>query len=39
MKEDRRYVVFASKEVILSAGAIQSPQLLKISGTKIYSFF
>lgn len=32
VKEDRRYVVFASKEIILSAGAIQSPQLLMLSG-------
>lgn len=32
LKDDRRYVVFAAKEVILSAGAIQSPQLLMISG-------
>jgi glucose dehydrogenase (acceptor) len=32
MKDDRRYVVFASKEVILSAGAIQSPQVLMLSG-------
>lgn len=32
VKDDRRYVVFASKEVILSAGAIQSPQILMLSG-------
>lgn len=32
VKDDRRYVVFASKEVILSAGAIQSPQLMMLSG-------
>lgn len=31
-KENRKYAVFVSKEVILSAGAIQSPQLLMISG-------
>lgn len=31
-KEDKKYVVFARKEIILSAGAIQSPQLLMISG-------
>lgn len=32
VKDERRYVVFASKEVILSAGAIQSPQILMLSG-------
>jgi glucose dehydrogenase (acceptor) len=32
IKEDRRFVVFASKEVILSAGAIQTPQILMLSG-------
>lgn len=32
IKDDRRYVVFASKEVILSAGAIQSPQIMMLSG-------
>lgn len=31
-KNKQKYVVFASSEMILSAGAIQSPQLLKISG-------
>lgn len=31
-KDNQKYVVFASKEVILSSGAIQSPQLLKLSG-------
>jgi glucose dehydrogenase (acceptor) len=31
-KEDKKYAVFASKEVILSAGAIQSPQILMLSG-------
>ena len=31
-KQDKKYAVFASKEVILSAGAIQSPQILMLSG-------
>jgi glucose 1-dehydrogenase (FAD, quinone) len=31
-KHGNRYTVFAEKEVILSAGGIQSPQMLKISG-------
>ena len=31
-KDNKKYAVFASKEVILSAGAIQSPQLLMLSG-------
>lgn len=30
--DGRRFVVYAAKEVILAAGAIQSPQLLKLSG-------
>lgn len=30
-KDDRRYVVFASKEVILSSGSVQSPQILMVS--------
>jgi len=30
-KDDRKFVVFASKEVILSAGAINSPQILMVS--------
>lgn len=32
LKGDKKYVVFASKEVILSAGAVQSPQILMLSG-------
>ena len=32
IKDGRRQVVFARKEVILSAGAINSPQLLMLSG-------
>lgn len=31
-KDDKKYAVFANKEVILSAGAIQSPQILMLSG-------
>ncbi|XP_063704373.1 glucose dehydrogenase [FAD, quinone]-like [Culicoides brevitarsis] len=31
-KDSQKFVVFASREVILSSGAIQSPQLLKLSG-------
>lgn len=31
-KNEKRYVVFAKKEIILSAGSIQSPHLLKLSG-------
>lgn len=31
-KDNKKFAVFASKEVILSAGAIQSPQLLMLSG-------
>lgn len=35
-KDNRRYVVFASREIILSAGAVQSPQILMLSGLKIF---
>lgn len=31
-KHDKKYAVFASKEVVLSAGAVQSPQILMLSG-------
>lgn len=31
-KDSKKYIVFANKEVLLSAGAIQSPQILMISG-------
>lgn len=31
-KDNKKYAVFASKEVILSAGSIQSPQILMLSG-------
>lgn len=32
IRDNKEHVVFVSKEVILSAGAIQSPQILKLSG-------
>ncbi|RDX42202.1 alcohol oxidase [Lentinus brumalis] len=32
LKDDKKYVVSVKKEVILSAGALQSPQILELSG-------
>jgi len=32
IKEGVRHVVFATKEVVVSAGAVNSPQLLMLSG-------
>lgn len=32
LKDNKKYAVFASKEIILSAGSIQSPQTLMLSG-------
>ncbi|XP_061176433.1 glucose dehydrogenase [FAD, quinone]-like [Saccostrea echinata] len=32
VKDNRKYVIMANKEVIVSAGAVQSPQILMLSG-------